>query len=577
MSPRKSNNTTKKKLGQLLCEKDYLDESRLEVALAEQKVEHRQLGQILLDLGYVTQSQLNEALALQVGIERVGLSDVSVGPEIVALIPAELVSKYSIMPLRHDDGRLAVAMTDPFQPQVIEDLRVVTGYSVERFYADPIEMENAIMRFYGSHVARMMDDLVPVEQRAEDDGKFDNGDYSAAKLHELAREPSLVNLVNLIILEAIEARASDIHIEPFEHDVKIKYRIDGLLMEKTPSSKRLQAAIISRIKIMADLNIAERFVPQDGHIEFMGKNGRVDIRVSTIPTVFGESVELRLLDRSVSMIDLKDLGMNEQCLEGFTQCLQKTHGIVLVTGPTGCGKTTTLYAALKMIYSPAVKMITIEDPVEYQLDGVNQMPVNPKRGLTFAKGLRHILRHDPDIVMVGEIRDRETANIAIRAALTGHLVFSTLHTNDAPGAVTRLIDMGVEPFLLASSLEAVMAQRLLRKICPHCKEPYKPDEHLLKNLNGSAKIKSGAKFYHGRGCIECNQTGMLGRTGMFELLKITGRLRELIASKPTTEQIIKAAPADHIGMVHDGIAKILKGITTPDEVFRVAKTISDEE
>jgi len=317
-------------------------------------------------------------------------------------------------------------------------------------------------------------------------------------------------------------------------------------------------------------------VPQDGHIEFAGKNGRVDIRVSTVPTVHGESVELRLLDRSVSLIGLHELGMDSQCLEGFDQCLHKNHGIVLVTGPTGCGKTTTLYAALKKIYSPAVKMITIEDPVEYQLEGINQMPVNPKRGLTFATGLRHILRHDPDIVMVGEIRDTETANIAIRAALTGHLVFSTLHTNDAPGAITRLIDMGVEPFLLASSLEAVLAQRLVRRICPKCKEPYNPDEHLIKNLNGSMDIKSDTKFYHGVGCNECSQTGMSGRTGIFELLRITVKLRELIAERPTTEQIIKAAPADHISMVHNGLDKVLEGLTSPEEIFRVAKSIGEE-
>jgi len=573
MSPQ---NNKKKMLGELLCEKSYLDESGLEVALAEQKLEHRQLGQILLSLGYITQAHLNEALALQVGIERVDLSDLSVGGDIIGLVPAELVSKYNILPLWRQNNQLAVAMTDPFQPQVIEDLRLVTACSVERYYADPTELEHAVMRFYGSNVARMLDDLVPAEQRSEDNG-LGNGDYSPAKLHELAREPSLVNLVNLIILEAIDCRASDIHIEPFECEVKIKYRVDGILMEKTPSSKRLQAAITSRIKIMADMNIAERFVPQDGHIEFMGNNGRVDIRVSTVPTVFGESVELRLLDKTASLIDLHDLGMNDQCLNGFNKCLQKTHGIVLVTGPTGCGKTTTLYAALNKIYTPAVKMITIEDPVEYQLDGINQMPVNPKRGLTFATGLRHILRHDPDIVMVGEIRDSETANTAIRAALTGHLVFSTLHTNDAPGAITRLIDMGVEPFLLASSLEAVMAQRLVRKICPHCKEPYKPDKSLIENLNGSADIKPGTKFYHGAGCNECGQTGMSGRLGMFELLRITGKLRELIAAKPTTEQIIKAAPADHISMVHDGIEKVLAGVTTPEEIFRVAKTITEEE
>ena len=565
----------KKRLGELLCERAYLDEAGLDAALAEQKVRHRRLGQILLELGFITLPQLHEALAIQAGIERIDLTEVSIGTEIIGLVPADLVSKYNVLPLWREDGRLAVAMTDPFQPQVMEDLRLVTGCPVQRYYADPAQLENAVLRFYGSNVARMLDDLVPHDQQGED--ILDNGDFSPAKLHELAREPSLVNLVNLIILEAIDARASDIHIEPFEHEVKIKYRIDGILVEKTPSSKRLQAAIVSRIKIMANMNIAERFVPQDGHIEFMGKTGKIDIRVSTIPTVFGEAAQLRLLDKSASLMNLSDLGMNAQTLEGFSRCLTKTHGIVLVTGPTGSGKTTTLYAALNKIYSPAVKMITIEDPVEYQLDGVNQMPVNPKRGLTFATGLRHILRHDPDIVMVGEIRDKETAEIAIRAALTGHLVFSTLHTNDAAGAVTRLIDMGVEPFLLASSLEAVLAQRLVRRICPECKEPYHPNESLLKNLNGSSKFEPGTTFYHGAGCNRCNQTGMTGRNGIFELLRITGRLRELIAGRPTTEQINREAPPDHINMVHDGIAKALQGITTPEEIFRVAKTIGEDD
>jgi len=565
----------KKRLGELLCERAYLDEADLGVALAEQKVRHRRLGQILLDLGYVTQSQLNEGLAVQAGIEKIDLAMVSIAGEVIGLVPADLVSKYNILPLWKENGRLAVAMTDPFQSQVMEDLRLVTGCFIQRYYAEPVQLEHAVLRFYGSNVARMLDDLAPVEQQGE--GQLGNGDFSPAKLHELAREPSLVNLVNLIILEAIEARASDIHIEPFEHEVRIKYRVDGILMEKTPSSKRLQAAIISRIKIMADMNIAERFVPQDGHIEFIGKSGKIDIRVSTIPTVFGEAVELRLLDRTASLISLEDLGMNAQTLEGFSKCLTKTHGIVLVTGPTGSGKTTTLYAALNRIYSPGVKMITIEDPVEYQLDGINQMPVNAKRGLTFATGLRHILRHDPDIIMVGEIRDRDTADIAIRAALTGHLVFSTLHTNDAAGAVTRLIDMGVEPFLLASSLEGILAQRLVRKICPKCKTSYRPEEHLLKNLNGAANFAADAQFYHGTGCEECNQTGLTGRVGMFELLRITGKLRELIATRPTTEQINRKAPADHISMVHDGIAKVTQGVTTSEEVFRVAKTIGEDD
>ncbi len=578
------------KLGELLLEKSYLDESNLNIALAEQKVQYRRLGEILLELGYVTQAQLNEALALQVGIEKVDLNDITIGKEIISLVPAELVSKYNILPLRLEkrfsgekaentgnNQLLAVAMTDPFQPQVIEDLRFVTGYPVYRYYADPKELEDAILKFYGSNVARMMDNLAPADQRAEVGEEITNGEFSPAKLQEMAREPSLVNLVNLIILEAIDARASDIHIEPFEHEVKIKYRIDGILQERTPSSKRLRAAITSRIKIMADMNIAERFVPQDGHIEFTGRKGRVDIRVSTVPTVYGESVVLRLLDKTASLLELEELGMDPVCMEGFNHLLHKTHGIVLVTGPTGCGKTTTLYAALQEIYSPAVKMITIEDPVEYQLEGINQMPVNPKRGLTFATGLRHILRHDPDIVMVGEIRDTETANIAIRAALTGHLVFSTLHTNDAPGAITRLIDMGVEPFLLASSLEGVLAQRLIRKICPKCKESYKPDESMLKSINGSIKVGPKTLFYHGKGCNECSKTGMSGRKGIFELLRMTTKLRELISQKATTDQLIKAAPRDHISMMRSGMNLVLQGVTTLEEVLRVAKSISEDE
>ena len=578
----------KKKIGELLCEKSYLEESNLEIALAEQaekSYEHRRLGEILIDFGYVTQAQLNEALALQVGIEKVSLLDVAVGSEIVSLVPAELVSKYNILPLKlearslieessNGDGEvLAVAMTDPFQPQVLEDLRFVTGYPIRRYFADPKELENAILKFYGSNVARMLDNLTPEEAHAEAEEMADT-EFSAAKLQEMAREPSLINLVNLIILEAIDAKASDIHIEPFEHEVKIKYRLDGLLQERSPSSKRLRAAITSRIKIMGNMNIAERFVPQDGHIEFTGRKGRVDIRVSTVPTVYGESIVMRLLDKTASLLELEELGMDPISLEGFGLLLKKNHGIVLVTGPTGCGKTTTLYAALQRIYTPTVKMITIEDPVEYQLDGINQMPVNPKRGLTFATGLRHILRHDPDIVMVGEIRDGETAAIAIRAALTGHLVFSTVHTNDAPGAVTRLIDMGVEPFLLSSSLEGVLAQRLVRKICPKCKEEYQPDESMLQMLDMK---DPNMKFYHGRGCNDCNKTGYSGRKGIFELLRVTGRIRDLITNKASADQIGKAGADDHISMMESGMKMVAKGITTPEEVLRVAKSINEDD
>ncbi|HBG79004.1 MAG TPA: hypothetical protein DDW84_09250 [Phycisphaerales bacterium] len=570
------NSQVKKQLGLLLCDRAYLSSPELEYALLEQKSDnsHRRLGQVLLGRGSVTQTQLNETLSFQVGIEKIDLSPITINPDILSLVPAEMVSRYNILPLRFENSRLAVAMTDPFTPQVMEDLRLVTGFAIKRYYAEPAQIESSILKFYGSNVARMLDNLTPAEQHTP--VELGNGDYSPAKLHELAREPSLVNLVNLIILEAIDARASDIHIEPFAQEVKIKYRVDGALVEKVPSSKRLQAAIVSRIKIMANMNIAERFVPQDGHIEFAGKKNKVDIRVSTVPTVFGESITMRILDRSASLIRLGELGMNAECLAGFTQSLHKAHGIVLVTGPTGSGKTTTLYAALNKIYSPSLKIITIEDPVEYQLEGIIQMPVNPKRGLTFATGLRHILRQDPDIIMVGEIRDSETADIAIRAALTGHLVFSTLHTNDAPGAITRLIDMGIEPFLLASSLEVVLAQRLIRKICPHCKEAYEPDENLLKGLNGSLKMGKNIKLYHGKGCSECMNSGVKGRTGIFELLRITRPLRDLISLKPTVEQIKNAAPSDHINMRHNGITKSLAGVTSLEEVFRATHGIEDE-
>jgi type IV pilus assembly protein PilB len=566
--------TEKMLLGQLLCERSYLSARNLETALAMQRERYRRLGEILLESGYVSETQLCEALAMQAGIEKVELESLAIRADVIARIPAELVSKYSVVPISAENGQIGVAMTDPFNRAAIEDLRLVTGCTIKRFYAHPTTVDNAILKFYGSNVARMLEDLAPEDADITENGE---GQYSAARLSELAKEPSLVNLVNLIILEAVDAKASDVHIEPFEKEVKIKYRMDGILIEKSPSPRRLHAAIVSRVKIMAGMNIAERFVPQDGHIEFAGKKGKVDLRVSTVPTVFGEAVTMRILDRSASLITLEDLGMKTQCLSGFEQCLTKAHGIVLVTGPTGSGKTTTLYAALNKIYTPKLKIITIEDPVEYQLEGIIQMAVNPKRGLTFATGLRHILRQDPDIIMVGEIRDRETADIAVRAALTGHLVFSTLHTNDAPGAVTRLTDMGIEPFLLASSLEGVLAQRLVRKICPLCRERYKPAPNILQSLNNSIKLTEDMEFFHGKGCDNCNKSGMKGRMGIFEMLRVTDHMRQLIATKPTADDIKRAATKDHESMRHDGIEKILAGVTTPEEVLRVTHGMEEEK
>jgi type II secretion system protein E len=565
------------KIGQLLCDRSYLSEASLATAIDihNSRADDTRIGDVLVELGLVSKSQIDEAAADQAGIASADISGISIPQEVLSLIPAEMVNKYGIIPISRMNGTITVAMSDPFMTQAVQDIRLVTGCSVERRYAGSDEIEKAALKYYGSKVARMLDDLAPGEELLSGDQDAD-GELSAARLHELAAEPSLVNLVNLILIEAIEARASDVHIEPFEKEVRIKYRVDGLLSEKSSSPKKLQAAIISRIKIMANMNIAERFVPQDGHIEFMGRDGKVDIRVSTVPTVFGESITMRILDRSAALISLEDLGMSAGTLKSFGTCLSRAHGIVLVTGPTGSGKTTTLYAALNRILDPSLKIITIEDPVEYQLDGVIQMPVNPRRGLTFSKGLRHILRQDPNVIMVGEIRDKETADIAIRAALTGHLVFSTLHTNNAAGAVTRLIDMGVEPFLLASSLEGVLAQRLVRKVCPHCKTIYKPKESILQSIENSVKIDRDMPLYKGTGCDKCSNTGMLGRLGIFELLRVTEPLRKLIATSPSAEQISKAAPSDHISMRHDGIEKVVSGLTTPEEILRVTQTIEED-
>ncbi len=561
------------KLGELLCSKGLINSKQLAEALEMQKDDPRKLGQILLDITGLNARFLNEILCEQAGIEKLELEGLTIPPDILSLVPAEAASQYNVLPVGRENGRLTLAMSDPFDHVALSNLRMITGLSIRRCYSRPSELEKVIQHYYGSNVARMVRNLSTSEETEEQDA---NGQLTASRLHELAREPSLVNLVNLILLEAIESRASDIHIEPFENQVKIKYRIDGMLIEKSTSPKRLQAAIISRIKIMAGMNIAERYIPQDGHIEFSAGRGKVDLRVSTVPSVWGEAVVMRILDRSNALIALNDLGMSPEMLDGFNQALNKAHGIILVTGPTGSGKTTTLYAALNHIYSPSLKIITVEDPVEYQLEGVVQMPINPRRGLTFGRGLRHILRQDPNIIMVGEIRDKETAEIAIRAALTGHLVLSTLHTNNAAGAITRLIDMGVEPFLLASSLEGVLAQRLVRKICPSCRKPYKPDESLLANLNNSITIPPDAPLYHGTGCDDCNQTGMRGRNGIFEFLRITETLRKLIAERPTTEQLLAAAPSDYHPMRHDGIEKILAGMTTPEEVLRVTQGVEED-
>jgi type II secretory ATPase GspE/PulE/Tfp pilus assembly ATPase PilB-like protein len=571
-------------LGQILVERRQLNAEQLEQALNQQRQTADLLGRVLCKLGHLDTQTLREALVDQAGIARVSVEGRQPDAQTLAELPPEFVAKRKVLPLALQAGRISLAMADPFDRGAIDAVRALTGKRVERQYCPEPELMDAVRRLYGSSVARMIADLdVPAPGTPGSPGSpgtpgSDPGsasEESATHLQEMAREPSVVNLVNLILLEAIDHRASDVHVEPFDKSIKVKCRIDGMLQEMPPPPKRLQPAIVSRIKIMAGMNIAERFVPQDGHIAFHTPRGKVDIRVGTVPTIHGESVAMRLLDRSESMLDLEHLGLDEAILPHFAALLERPHGIVLVTGPTGSGKTTTLYAALSRIYTPQEKIITIEDPVEYQIEGVNQIAVNRKRGIDFASGLRAILRQDPDIIMIGEIRDRETADIAIRSALTGHLVFSTLHTNDAPGAVSRLLDMGIEPFLLASSLEGVLAQRLVRTICDACREERRPDKLALERLG--AEVDPQAMFYVGRGCAQCRQTGYAGRVGIFELLRVTEPVRQVILKRGSSAEITSAAPADHRRMRLDGLRRALVGQTTLEEVLRVTQDTQTED
>ena len=561
----------RKPLGQMLLEKGQLTEPALAEALSLQSASGERLGRLLSRLGHVDQQTVREALVEQAHLPRVDIENLRIDPKVAAVVPAEVVFRHKVLPISTHNRTLSVAMADPFDWTAVELLRVLTGLRIDRHYCPEAELLEAGRRLYGSSVARMIADLdAPQAVQASEE-------ELTHQLQEMAREPSIVNLVNLVILEAIEARASDIHIEPFEKDIKVKYRIDGVLHEMSPPPKRFHPAMTSRVKIMASMNIAERFIPQDGHITFSTVKGKIDLRVATVPTVFGECVVMRILDRATAMIEMERLGLNENCLKQLSYLLQRPHGIILVTGPTGSGKTTTLYAALNRIYTPQKKIITIEDPVEYQLEGINQIPVNRKRGLDFANGLRAIVRQDPDIIMVGEIRDRETADIAIRSALTGHLVFSTLHTNDACGAVTRLLDMGVEAYLLASSLEGVLAQRLVRTICPHCKAPHHPGPEILQRIGRSAGNGDTGTFFRGQGCRSCRQTGYIGRRGIFELLRTTPAVRDAIVRRATASEIAAVAPKDHHPMREDGFSMAAEGITTVEEVLRVTQDTQTEE
>jgi len=548
----------------MLIERGLLTAEHLERALSEQRRTGELLGAILVRLGLVTRDQLLPVLAEQMGVPYVPLERVTIAPEVLAKVPPKVASQYRLVPLRFTDGLLQVAIADPFDVQALDELRLLLSCEITPALASSREIAEAIQRHYGvgaSAVERMLDTGVhaaPMKASAED-------------LTAPVEEASVIAFVNQLIQSAVRDRATDIHIEPFEQHVRIRQRIDGVMHEvPIPADLvKLHQAIVSRIKVMAQLDIAEKRLPQDGRIKVRLDGQDLDLRVSVLPTTFGESVEIRILS-SQMLFSLEQLGLEGDRLGLLVQLIQKPHGIVFVTGPTGSGKTTTLYACLSKLNAPNVKILTIEDPIEYQLTGITQLQVHPKIGFSFAQGLRSMLRHDPDIMMVGEVRDPETAEITIRSALTGHLVFSTLHTNDAAGGITRLLDMGIEPYLVASSVLCFIAQRLVRVVCASCAEP-RPAEPGLREEFGLAESVP-EHLRSGRGCPACKETGFKGRTAIYEFLLVDEPIQQLILTRASSHEIAQAA--QRLGKMRtlrqDGWQKILRGLTTPQEVLRVS-------
>lgn len=496
-------------------------------------------------------------------------------PAAVACLDASRAVRLGIVPIRLDGSRLVVALEDPFNLTAVDEVAAITRKRVTRAAVPKDVFRELVRKAYGTTAARMAESLGGEDESApEVEHNLDA--IEADDLHRMAEQPTLVNLVNLLLLEAIQTRASDVHVEPFESELKVKYRIDGVLVEQQQPPKHLQAAIVGRVKIMAQMNIAERYVPQDGHIALRFEGRKVDIRVSTVPTIYGESIVMRILDKSNLQLNLQSLGMNEVHRRAMDRLIEKPHGLLLVTGPTGSGKTTTLYAALSKLYDPRKKILTIEDPVEYELNGINQIPVNPKRGLTFATGLRAILRQDPDVVLVGEIRDAETVDIAIRSALTGHLILSTLHTNDALSSVGRMVDMGAEPYLVASVLEGLLAQRLGRRVCQACRVSSPLGEDLLARLSDDERelfAQHGA--FAGAGCDECKGSGFRGRIGFFELVRMTTALRAAVSSNQNSSRLRDHVGNDFLNMRDDGMIKAAQGFTTVSEVLRATQDVDD--
>lgn len=559
----------KRRLGQILVDLGYINEDQLWDILEEQKSSPGEvIGRVAIRLGLATDAQVSEALAEQWGMQVVSLKDTTITPKVLELVPETMASIYKIMPVSLKNNVLTVAMADPQNIAALDDLRNFLGYDVRGAVSNPADIQEAIERYYADKQESIEDVINSLEDDEDLDEDTSRG-FDLASLEEMADAAPIRKLLNMVLLLAIKDQASDIHFEPFEDEFKIRVKADGVLYEMVPPPRHLANAIVTRIKVMSNLDIAERRLPQDGRIELNVGGNSVDLRVSVLPTLFGESVVMRVLDRTVVQLDLNKIGLDPGTLSRLRTVIRKPNGIVLVTGPTGSGKTTTLYSVLNELNEVSTKIITTEDPIEYEIYGLLQIPVNPDIEVTFANVLRAILRHDPDIVLVGEIRDFETAEISVQSALTGHLVFSTLHTNDAPSAITRLRDMGIPPFLITATVEAILAQRLVRKICVECRTEFEPSDELLMELQLPLAQARKYKFYYGRGCQRCNNTGYKGRTGLYELMEINDDIRDLISSDATVDDVRNLARSQGMTSLREsGLKLIFDGITTIDEVVR---------
>lgn len=552
-------------IGETLVQRKKITAAQLKEAAAARKPSER-VEHCLVRLGYIAERDFLSVYSEQLSIPFVELSDVTIDMDLLRQTPSKVVHRDRVVPIDRNNGTIRVATSNPFNLYAFDELRMLMGAKIETVLATSEEISRVIKQHFG-----VGGDTIEQMIGHSDVEVIRDSDPDNADLIEQAQEATVVKLVNEILLEAIRDRASDVHIEPYEDDLKIRYRIDGVLHTTNvpPEIRRFQSAIVSRIKILSNLNIAEKRLPQDGGFKIKAQNRDIDLRVSIIPTAFGGAVVMRILDKQSTLLSLAQLGLMDDALTGMEYVISQPYGIILVTGPTGSGKTTTLYAALNSIKSDKIKILTIEDPIEYYLDGIQQVQVKPHIGLTFASGLRSFLRHDPDVILVGEIRDLETAEVAINASLTGHLVFSTLHTNDAVTASTRLLDMGVEPFLVSSAVSGVLGQRLVRRICKHCKEEYAPERG---EVPSDFKLEPGQKLTRGRGCRECRNSGYRGRFGIYELLMITPELRDMIVQRKSATELQTVARRQGLKLMRDdGWSKVLKGDTTVEEVVRVTK------